>query len=153
MFLCSCREALHHWICDANSFFGTAWSPELFSWFFLVVGRLWYGHCDGLQGIFKPWLRIRPNGSRKMKYFRCTILPIMFTKERGLNKALIMALINIQNYFVQYSGEYDVCDVTLSVHPHRESWKVCLTTVGIEPETFGIRVQCSTELVIFRNWV
>ena len=23
--------------------------------------------------------------------------------------------------------EYDVCDVTLSVHPHRASWKVCLT--------------------------
>jgi hypothetical protein len=29
------------------------------------------------------------------------------------------------NYFVcvgvMYSGEYDVCDVTLSVHPHRAS--------------------------------
>jgi hypothetical protein len=24
-----------------------------------------------------------------------------------------------------------VCDVTLSVHPHWASWKVCLTTVGI----------------------
>jgi hypothetical protein len=35
--------------------------------------------------------------------------------------------------------EYDVCDVTLSVHPHRASWKVnCLATVGIEPATFGI---------------
>ena len=33
---------------------------------------------------------------------------------------------------------YDVCDVTLSVHPHRASWNVCLTTVGIEPATFGI---------------
>ena len=40
---------------------------------------------------------------------------------------------------VMYSGEYDVCDVTLSVHPHRASWKVnCLATVGIEPATFGI---------------
>jgi hypothetical protein len=28
---------------------------------------------------------------------------------------------------VMYSGEYDVCDVTLSVHPHRES------TLRIEP--------------------
>jgi hypothetical protein len=37
-----------------------------------------------------------------------------------------------------YVREYDVCGVTLSVHPHRASWKVCLTTVGIEPETFGI---------------
>jgi hypothetical protein len=37
---------------------------------------------------------------------------------------------------VVYSGEYDVCDVTLSVHPHRASWKVSLTTVGIEPATF-----------------
>jgi hypothetical protein len=34
-----------------------------------------------------------------------------------------------------------VCDVTLSVHPHRASWNVCLTTVGIEPATFGILVQ------------
>ena len=40
-----------------------------------------------------------------------------------------------------YSGEYDVCDVTLSAHPHRASWKVnCLETVGIEPATFGILV-------------
>jgi hypothetical protein len=36
----------------------------------------------------------------------------------------------------------DVCDVTLSVHPHRASWKVnCLATVGIEPATCGILVQ------------
>ena len=34
------------------------------------------------------------------------------------------------------SGEYDVCDVTLSMHPHRASWKVCLTMVRIEPVTF-----------------
>jgi hypothetical protein len=34
-----------------------------------------------------------------------------------------------------YSGEYDVCDVTLSVYPHRASLKN--TTVGIEPTTFG----------------
>ena len=37
---------------------------------------------------------------------------------------------------VMYSGEYDVCDFTLSVHPHRA--KICLTTEGIEPATFGI---------------
>jgi hypothetical protein len=37
----------------------------------------------------------------------------------------------------------DVCDVTLSVHPHRASWKVSLATVGIEPATFGILVQIS----------
>ena len=36
--------------------------------------------------------------------------------------------------------------IVLSVHPHRESWKVCLTTVGIEPATFEILVQCSV------NW-
>jgi hypothetical protein len=41
---------------------------------------------------------------------------------------------------VAYSGEYDVCSVTLSVHPHRASGKVCLTTVGVEPATFGILV-------------
>jgi hypothetical protein len=34
--------------------------------------------------------------------------------------------------------QHDACDVTLSVHPHRASLKVCLTTVGIEPATFGI---------------
>jgi hypothetical protein len=36
---------------------------------------------------------------------------------------------------VMYSGEYDVCDVTLSVHPHRASWKVSFAMVGIEPAT------------------
>jgi hypothetical protein len=34
---------------------------------------------------------------------------------------------------VMYSGEYDPCDVTLSVYPHRASLKIkiCLTTVII----------------------
>ena len=36
--------------------------------------------------------------------------------------------------------------VTLSVYPHRAGWKVSLATVGIEPATFGILVQCSA------NW-
>ena len=43
-----------------------------------------------------------------------------------------------------YSGEYDACDVTLSVYPHRatgQASKICLTTVGIEPTTFGILAQ------------
>ena len=47
---------------------------------------------------------------------------------------------------VQYSGEYDACDVTLSVYAHRASLvgiDICLTTVGIEPTTFGILAQCS----------
>jgi hypothetical protein len=39
---------------------------------------------------------------------------------------------------VMYSGEYNVFDVTLSVYPHRAGCKkVSLTTVGIEPSTFG----------------
>jgi hypothetical protein len=37
---------------------------------------------------------------------------------------------------VMYSGEY-VCDVSLSVYPHRAS----LENMGIEPTTFGILVQ------------
>ena len=44
------------------------------------------------------------------------------------------------NFFcvgIMYSGEYDACDVTLSVYPHRASLKnICLATVGIEPTTF-----------------
>ena len=44
---------------------------------------------------------------------------------------------------VIHSGEYDTRDVTLSVYPHRASLKLCLTTVGIEPTTFGILAQCS----------
>ena len=39
------------------------------------------------------------------------------------------------NFFcvgVMYSGEYDACDVTLSVYPHRASLKMCLATVGTE---------------------
>ena len=48
-----------------------------------------------------------------------------------------------------YSGEY-VCGVTLSVHPHRASWKVCLTTVGIEPKSIGLVFQRSR--VRFHRW-
>jgi hypothetical protein len=34
-----------------------------------------------------------------------------------------------------YSGEYDACDVTLSVYPHRASLKnMPVTTVGIDTE-------------------
>ena len=47
---------------------------------------------------------------------------------------------------VAHERSVDVCDVTLSMHPHRASWNVCLATVGIEPATFGILVQCSA------NW-
>ena len=47
---------------------------------------------------------------------------------------------------VMYSGEYDACNVTLSVYPHRASLKTCLATEGIEPTTFGILVQSSFNL-------
>ena len=49
---------------------------------------------------------------------------------------------------VMYSGEYDACDVSLSVYPHRASLKLCLTTVGIETTTFGILAQCSANRVV-----
>ena len=39
---------------------------------------------------------------------------------------------------VMYSGEYDACDVTLSVYPRRASLKNMPDMVGIEPTTFGI---------------
>ena len=53
-----------------------------------------------------------------------------------------------------YSGEYDACDVTLSVYPHRASLKNMpdhggnrtydlWNTSPIEPTTFGILAQCS----------
>jgi hypothetical protein len=51
-----------------------------------------------------------------------------------------------------YSGEYDVCDGTqvnmmfVYVHPHRAGWKVCLTTVGIEPAIFGILVHTQSNI-------
>jgi hypothetical protein len=45
-----------------------------------------------------------------------------------------------------YSGEYDACDVTLSVYPHRASLKNMPDTVGIEPTTFGILAQCGYTL-------
>jgi hypothetical protein len=54
---------------------------------------------------------------------------------------------------VMYSGEYDVCDVTLSVHPHWASWKVCLATVGIEPATFVNPMLCHiSELSLSRGF-
>jgi hypothetical protein len=39
---------------------------------------------------------------------------------------------------VMYSGEYDACDVTLSVYPHRAGLKNMPVPVRIEPTTFGI---------------
>ena len=38
-----------------------------------------------------------------------------------------------------YSGEYDACDVTLSVYPHRASLK----NMPDHGTTFGILAQCS----------
>jgi hypothetical protein len=55
---------------------------------------------------------------------------------------------------VMYSGEYDVCDVTQSVYPHRASLKSMPATVGIEPTTFGILAQkhtLKTRLHVFYN--
>ena len=45
--------------------------------------------------------------------------------------------ISIENY---------VCGVTLRLYPHRASTKICLTTVGIEPTTFGHRY------LIYTTW-
>jgi hypothetical protein len=42
---------------------------------------------------------------------------------------------------VMYSGEYDACDVTRSVYPHR----------GIELTTFGILAQCSAVCSLLFN--
>ena len=42
---------------------------------------------------------------------------------------------------VVHSGEYDACDVTLSVYPHRACLKILPAKVGIEPTTFGILAQ------------
>ena len=60
---------------------------------------------------------------------------------------------------------YSLCDVTLSVYPHRLAWKICLATVHGNRTYdlgFGILAQCSVnwatrsgrfEYAIFRNWV
>ena len=32
------------------------------------------------------------------------------------------------------------------------SWKICLTMVGIEPATFGLLVQCSTNWATWSSW-
>ena len=47
--------------------------------------------------------------------------------------------------YCTHAGEYDACDVTLSVYPHRASLKNMPDhgIVGIEPTTFGILAQCS----------
>ena len=45
---------------------------------------------------------------------------------------------------VVYSGEYDICDVTLSVYPHRASLKNMPGHGGNRTyTTFGILAQCS----------
>jgi hypothetical protein len=40
---------------------------------------------------------------------------------------------------VMYSGEYDVCNVTVSVHPHRANWKVCLACIGLVSHRSRVR--------------
>ena len=44
-----------------------------------------------------------------------------------------------------YSGEYDACDVTLSVYPHRASLKNMPDHGGNRTYTFGILAQCSAK--------
>ena len=44
---------------------------------------------------------------------------------------------------IMYAGEKDVCGVALTLYPHRASWKIWLTRLGIEPTTFGMLAQCS----------
>ena len=66
--------------------------------------------------------------------------------EQNLVPSVSMLSNNNHDFFcvgVMYSGEYDACDVTLSVYPHRASLKNMPDTVGIEPTTFGILAQCS----------
>ena len=52
-------------------------------------------------------------------------------------------------FIVMFSGVECVCGVTLSIYPHWASWKVCahLTTVGIEPTTFGL-----LRPMLYTNW-
>ena len=50
------------------------------------------------------------------------------------------------NFFcvgVMYSGEYDACDVTLSVYPHRASLKNMPGHGGNRTYDLGILAQCS----------
>jgi hypothetical protein len=44
---------------------------------------------------------------------------------------------------VMHSGEYDACDVTLSVYPHQASLKNMPDHGGNRTTTFGILAQCS----------
>ena len=69
-----------------------------------------------------------------------------FSKSRNVDAQTICDL-SMQNYIeVGWTLPVVLCGVTLSVHAHRASWKVCLTTVGIERDLYGIPVQFST------NW-
>ena len=49
-------------------------------------------------------------------------------------------------YFgVMYSGANDVCGVTLSSYPNRATWKIYLTTAGIEPWDSIPKIACSLQ--------
>ena len=58
----------------------------------------------------------------------------------------IFILIYTRDFFcagVMYSGEYDACDVTLSVYPHRESLKNMPDHGGNRTYDLWILAQCS----------
>ena len=55
-----------------------------------------------------------------------------------------------------YSGEYDVCDITLSVHPHWASWKVSFPTVAkltFQLARCGLKKNYFWKLFVMLLWV
>ena len=134
-------------------------SNQSTDWLYFLEGNTWQQRAN--------YRHVRAHQIKQMKLNSSTL----FSRSDNCRLTTICCTIVLQgtrcrdlDFFcvgVMYSGEYDVCDVTLSVYPRRASLKNMPGHGGNRAyTTFGILAQCSSnwatrsgrfQYVIFRN--